>query len=68
MSFDSWHDFFYMGGHYLYVWLSYGIGLGGVVMLLARPVLARRRLLAQLRQQARHTSQQEIADDASHSA
>ena len=27
MSFESWSEFFAMGGHGFYVWLSYGLSL-----------------------------------------
>lgn len=33
MAFESISDFFNMGGHGLYVWLSYGLGL--VIILLS---------------------------------
>ena len=38
MSFDSWNEFFAMGGHGFYVWLSYAVSL---VVVLAN-VLATR--------------------------
>jgi len=44
VSFTSWHDFLYMGGHYLYVWSAYGIGVAGLVVCLVRPLHARRRV------------------------
>ncbi len=45
VSFDSWHDFLYMGGHYPFVWSSYAIGVLGIVITLVRPLRARRRFL-----------------------
>jgi heme exporter protein D len=60
VNFSSWHDFFYMGGHYLYVWLSYGIGVGGIAMTLARPILARRRFFSQAKQRARRENLVEV--------
>ena len=53
MNFSSWHDFLYMGGHYLYVWLSYGLGVAGIAVTLARPIRARRRFFSQAKQRAR---------------
>jgi heme exporter protein D len=67
VNFSSWHDFLYMGGHYLYVWLSYGIGVCGIIVTLARPLLARRRFFAQQRQRSRRELPEEIEIDAPHS-
>lgn len=33
----NWSEFFHMGGHAFYVWLSYGMGLAVVVLLLLEP-------------------------------
>ena len=68
MNFGSWHDFFYMGGHYLYVWLSYAIGVGGIVWSLLRPLAARRRFFRIERQQARRAATYEGDDSASDQA
>ena len=68
LSFSSWHDFLYMGGHYLYVWLSYGIGVGGIIVMLARPLLARRRFFAAASQRLRREASTQDPIDASHSA
>ena len=38
--------FLEMGGHGLYVWLAYGIAWTALIVLGARPVLARRRFIA----------------------
>jgi heme exporter protein D len=65
VNFSSWHDFLYMGGHYLYVWLSYGIGVCGIIVTLARPLLARRRFFAQQRQLVRRELSREAEIDAS---
>jgi heme exporter protein D len=40
MSWNSWGDFFHMGGYGLYVWGSYGVTLA---LMLIEPVMARRR-------------------------
>jgi heme exporter protein D len=65
MNFTSWHDFFYMGGHYLYVWLSYAIGIAGIAAALLRPLAARRRFFRIERQQARRAAAYEAHDNAS---
>ena len=56
VSFSSWHDFLYMGGHYLYVWLSYGIGVTGIAVTLARPIRARRRFFSEAKRRVRRES------------
>jgi heme exporter protein D len=66
MNFANWHDFLYMGGHYLYVWLSYGIGITGIVVTLVRPIRARRRFFSQQQQRARREGL--IEADASRSS
>ena len=52
-NFASWHDFWYMGGHYLYVWSAYGVGVVGIGVTLARPLLARRRFFGEQAQRMR---------------
>jgi heme exporter protein D len=56
VSFDSWQDFLYMGGHYPFVWSSYAIGVLGIVITLVRPLRARRRFFAEQAQQLRRQS------------
>ena len=67
MSFTSWHDFLYMGGHYLFVWSSYGIGVLAVVFTLMRPLRARRRYFAEQSQRLRRQSSSSESADASRS-
>ena len=38
--------FLAMGGHGLYVWLAYGIAWAALVVIGVRPILSRRRFLA----------------------
>lgn len=57
MSFSSFHEFLAMGGHGLYVWLSYGAALIIVVYNVLSVRLARRRFLQQARdRQRRHAA------------
>lgn len=65
MSFTSWHDFLYMGGHYLYVWSAYGIGVFGLVVTLVRPLHARRRFFRDQTQRLRRQTVNEEDADAS---
>ncbi|GGC07105.1 hypothetical protein GCM10011352_36770 [Marinobacterium zhoushanense] len=48
MSFNSISEFLTMGGHGLYVWLSYGLGLVVILANLIAPLQAGKRLRAQL--------------------
>ena len=56
MSFASWQEFLYMGGHYPFVWSAYGIGVIGIVITLVRPLRARRRFFAEQSQRLRRQS------------
>lgn len=53
MSFNSVSEFLAMGGHGLYVWLSYGLGAGVIVANLILPKLNRNRLLAEQKRRLR---------------
>lgn len=48
MSFDSFSEFLSMGGHGLYVWLSYALGVVVIVTNLVAPLRAGKRLQQQL--------------------
>lgn len=48
MSFDSFSDFLAMGGHGLYVWLSYAIALFIILINLVSPVLRKKQLVSEL--------------------
>jgi heme exporter protein D len=47
MSFDSLADFVTMNGHGAYVWSSYALALGVVVLIIVAPLRRRRRFLAE---------------------
>lgn len=53
MSFNSISEFLAMGGHGLYVWLSYGLGAGVIAANLILPKLSRNRLLAEQKRRLR---------------
>lgn len=53
MSFNSVSEFLAMGGHGLYVWLSYGLGAAIIVANLVLPRLSRNRLLAEQKRRLR---------------
>jgi len=48
MSWGSWSDFFAMGGYAPYVWGSYAVTLGLMLMEMALLVLRRRGILERL--------------------
>jgi heme exporter protein D len=48
VSFDSFSDFLAMGGHGLYVWLSYGIAIVLLVVNVVSPLLRKKQLLTEL--------------------
>lgn len=48
MSFDTFADFLAMGGHGLYVWSSFALGAVILIGNLVLPLLARKRLQADL--------------------
>lgn len=48
MSFDNFSDFLAMGGHGLYVWLSYGIAVSVLAANLLGPMMARKQLISDL--------------------
>lgn len=47
MSFDSFADFLAMGGHGLYVWSSYAIGLIVLLANVVSPIMTRKRLITE---------------------
>ncbi|KAA0874766.1 heme exporter protein CcmD [Nitrincola tapanii] len=53
MSFNTFAEFLAMGGHGLYVWSCYGLGLVVLLWLIATPMLQRRRLLSDLSRRLR---------------
>jgi len=46
-----------MGGHALYVWLSYGVGLFIILLVYIQPILARRSIIQELAQRQRRDVQ-----------
>jgi len=48
MNWASWSDFFAMGGYALYVWGSYGVVFGLLVMEIVLLILRKRGILREL--------------------
>lgn len=59
-QFQSMSEFFAMGGHAVYVWTSYAFFAAVIAFNLIQPVLAKRRIIRNLRgrQQRENTRQQ----------
>lgn len=53
MSFDSISEFFAMGGHGLYVWLSYAIALAILILNIMNPVMQKKKVLTDLARRLR---------------
>jgi heme exporter protein D len=53
MAFESFADFLNMGGHGLYVWLCYGLGLLIIVMNLLLPMQQSKQVIRELRRRLR---------------
>ncbi|WP_417584098.1 heme exporter protein CcmD [Nitrincola sp.] len=47
MSFESFSDFLAMGGHGLYVWSSYALGLVVLLANVISPMMTRKRLITE---------------------
>ncbi len=56
MYFSNLDDFFYMGGHGLYVWLCYAVGILIFLMAFISPILKKRQILKELKQIQRRNS------------
>ena len=56
MRFTDFDAFMQMGGHGLYVWLCYGVGLLVFIVCLISPVLRKKEIYKELRQAKRRES------------
>lgn len=52
MIFANLDDLLHMNGHGTYVWAAYGVTITGLVLQVLLPLLARRRLLLDIRRRA----------------
>ncbi len=59
MAFESLSQFLAMGGHGLYVWLSYGVGLAVLIINWKLPGLRRRQVVREISQRIRRENAQE---------
>jgi len=63
LNFESFTEFLLMGGHGLYVWLSYGVGLFIIVLVYIQPILARRSIIQELSQRQRREAQNKASNE-----
>lgn len=57
MSFESFADFLAMGGHGLYVWLSYAIALTVIVINVVNPLVQKRQIFTEQARRLRREKQ-----------
>lgn len=60
MQFTDIDAFINMGGHGLYVWLSYGVGLLVFITAFMSPVLKKKRIIKELSQLQRRQSKHKM--------
>ncbi len=63
MYFDSWSGFLAMEGHGLYVWSAYAIALAVIAYNLIAPLMAKRRVIVQVRRQVRLVQRKVIVNE-----
>lgn len=51
MAFDSWQEVIWMGGYGFYVWLSFGVSILAIAMLVMHGLLTRKKLARMAEQQ-----------------
>ncbi|SER07117.1 heme exporter protein D [Amphritea atlantica] len=57
MSFESFAEFIDMGGHGLYVWLSYAIALVVIVINIVNPLMYKRHIFTEQARRLRREKQ-----------
>ncbi|MBU2964789.1 heme exporter protein CcmD [Amphritea sp. 2_MG-2023] len=57
MSFESFAEFIDMGGHGLYVWLSYAIALAVIVINIVNPLMQKRQIFSEQARRLRREKQ-----------
>jgi len=57
VSFESFADFLAMGGHGLYVWLSYAIALAVIVINVVNPLVQKRQIFTEQARRLRREKQ-----------
>lgn len=57
MFFDSWSDFIAMGGYGFFVWLSYGISLAALALLIWQSKNEKKRIVANVKKRVAREKQ-----------
>lgn len=52
MHFESWSDFWNMGGYAFYVWLAFSVTIGAMLLLVIESKLERKKLKSQVLSEA----------------
>lgn len=63
MFFQTWNDFFNMGGYGFYVWLSYGISLVAIVALIIQTIKQHKTVLQSVLREAQREVRLQQADN-----
>lgn len=63
MFFQTWNDFFNMGGYGFYVWLSYGISLVAIVALIVQTIKQHKTVLQSVLREAQREVRLQKADN-----
>ena len=63
MFFQTWNDFFNMGGYGFYVWLSYGISLVAIVALIVQSIKQHKTVLQSVLREAQREVRLQQADN-----
>lgn len=51
MFFESWSDFFHMGGYGFYVWLAYGISFAAILILAVQSYKSKNAVLHEVKRE-----------------
>ncbi|WP_025564967.1 heme exporter protein CcmD [Psychromonas sp. SP041] len=63
MAFTSLSDFIAMGGYSFYVWLSYGVSLLSIILLITNSVFKRKKIFHQVEQRLQREQRIKAAEN-----
>ncbi|MDG6882122.1 heme exporter protein CcmD [Phocoenobacter uteri] len=61
MFFQSWSDFFNMGGYGFYVWLAYGISFVAILALGVQSMTSKKALFKEIKREQQRKQRQQTA-------
>lgn len=61
MKFDSWSEFWAMGGYGFYVWLSFGLTIFALVALVVSTITTKKSLLRAVKQKQARAARRKAA-------